>query len=73
MQELPPNLLSLKLNGNPIEQRALESNQLSTYRKPFVLGLHMLESLDKIDIMAVERMSYQGLLNRRIDLNAMLR
>lgn len=51
----------------------MESNQLSTYRKPFVLGLHMLESLDKIDIMAVERMSYQGLLNRRIDLNAMLR
>ena len=47
---LPPNLLSLKLIGNPIEQNAHESGKLAEYRKPFVLHLTQLEDLDKVEI-----------------------
>ena len=73
LNELPPNLLSLKLVGNPIEQRAVESGQLSKYRKPFVLHLQLLEQLDKIEIVPAERMSYLGTINRRINIDQMLR
>jgi len=50
--------MSLKLNRNPIEQRAVEAGTLSVYRKPIVLGMHALESLDMIEIVAAERMTY---------------
>ena len=73
LNELPPNLLSLKLIGNPFEQRATESGQLSKYRKPFVLHLQLLEQLDKIEVMPAERMSYIGTINRRINIDQMLR
>ena len=73
LNELPPNLLSLKLIGNPFEQRATESGQLSKYRKPFVLHLQLLEQLDKIEVMPAERMSYMGTINRRINIDQMLR
>ena len=69
LNELPPNLMSLKLLGNPIEQRAAEANQLSKYRKPLVLHLQLLEQLDKIEIIPAEKMSYMGLLQRKIDID----
>ena len=73
LNELPANLLSLKLIGNPIERQASESNKLAAYRKPFVLHLSQLEDLDKMEILAVERMSYQGTLPRRVNIDEMLR
>ena len=72
LNELPSNLLALKLIGNPIEQRAMSSKQLSIYRKPFVLHLRLLEDLDKIEIDAAERMTYEGTLPRRINVDQML-
>ena len=57
-EELPTNLLSLKLIGNPIEQQAMEIKELAAYRKPFVLHLSELEDMDKIEIVPAERMSY---------------
>ena len=71
--EYPPNLLSLKLKDNPIEQAAAESGKLSLYRKPFVLHLKQLEQMDKIEVVAAERMSYEGTLPRRINIDEMLR
>ena len=50
----------------------MECGELSAYRKPFVLHLSELEDLDKIEIVAAERMSYQGTLPRRININEML-
>ena len=72
MNELPPNLLSLKMIGNPMEQRAVESRALAEYRKPFVLHLSALVDLDKLEIMPAERMGYQGILRRGVNLNDML-
>jgi len=72
LNELPPNLLSLKLSGSPIEQRASESNKLAAYRKPFVLHLTQLEDLDKLEIVTAERMSYMGALSRPINIDEML-
>jgi hypothetical protein len=72
LNELPSNLLALKFIGNPIEQRAVNSKQLSIYRKPFVLHLRFLEELDKIEIDAAERMTYEGTLPRRINIDQML-
>ena len=72
ISQIPQNILSLKLIGNPIEQRALESKQLSAYRKPFVLGLADLTDMDKVEVIAAERMSYQGILPRSINLDKML-
>ncbi len=42
---------------------------MSVYRKPFVLHLEQLTDLDKIEIEAAERMSYQGILRRSIDID----
>ena len=72
MNELPANLLSLKMIGNPMEQRAVESRALAEYRKPFVLHLSALVDLDKIEIVPAERMGYQGILRRGVDVNDML-
>ena len=71
--QLPPNLLSLTLTGNPIEQRARESGKISQYRKPFVLQLDSLQQMDKIEIIAAEKMTYQGILPRKVNLDEMLR
>lgn len=73
LNELPANLLSLKLLGNPIEQRASESNKLAAYRKPFVLHLTQLEDMDKLEIMPAERMTYMGTLPRPINIDEMLK
>ena len=35
---------------------------MSKYRKPIVLALELLEDLDKIEILPVERMTYQGII-----------
>ena len=59
-KQLPANLLALKLIGNPVHTKA--SKQLSRYRKPIVLALELLEDLDKIEILPVERMTYQGII-----------
>ena len=66
-------MLSLKLKGNPIEQQASESGRLAAYRKPFVLHLTQLEDLDKLEIVAAERMSYLGTLPRSVNIEEMLR
>ena len=58
MGQMPPQLLALKLIGNPIEREAHESRDLAAYRKPFVLHFSQLEELDKIEILPAERMSY---------------
>ena len=73
LNQLPSNLLSLKLKGNPIEQQASESGRLAAYRKPFVLHLTQLEDLDKLEIVAAERMSYLGTLPRSVNIEEMLR
>lgn len=72
LQELPPNLLALKMIGNPIEQQAVAIKELAAYRKPFVLHLKLLEDMDKIEIDPAERMSYEGNLPRRINVDKML-
>ena len=36
------------------------------------MHLTELQDLDKLEIVTAERMYYQGLLNRRIDINGML-
>ena len=72
LNELPPNLLALKFIGNPIEQRAMDSKILSSYRKPIVLHLRLLEDLDKIEVDIAERMTYEGKLPRRINIDQML-
>ena len=59
-KQLPANLLALKLIGNPVHTNA--SKQMSKYRKPIVLALELLEDLDKIEILPVERMTYQGII-----------
>ena len=59
-KQLPANLLALKLIGNPVYTNA--SKQMSKYRKPIVLALELLEDLDKIEILPVERMTYQGII-----------
>ena len=73
LNALPVNLLSLKLIDNPIERQASESGKLSAYRKPFVLHLSQLEDMDKLEILAAERMSYLGTLPRRVNIDEMLR
>jgi len=45
---------------------------LASYRKPFVLHLTKLIDLDKLEIVAAERMFYQGIISRRININEML-
>ena len=72
MTELPQNLLSLKMVGNPMEQRAIQSKKISAYRKPFVLHLSLLEDLDKIEIVPAERMSYLGTLRRKVNIDEMI-
>ena len=58
--------------GNPMEQQAVQERALAEYRKPFVLHLSALVDLDKIEIVPAERMSYQGVLRRGVDVNDML-
>ena len=53
---MPPNLLALKLIGNPIHAAA--KGRLSEYRKPIVLYLEHLEEMDKLEILPVERLTY---------------
>lgn len=72
LQELPSNLLALKMIGNPMEQRASQTKELAAYRKPFVLHFKLLEDLDKIEVDAAERMYYEGVLSRRINIDQML-
>ena len=45
---------------------------MASYRKPFVLHLTKLIDLDKLEIVAAERMFYQGIISRRININEML-
>lgn len=70
--ELPPRLISLKLYNNPVHERAERKKQLSVYRRPIVLALPHLVDLDKVEIMPVERMHYQGLVKRKVDMEKML-
>jgi len=57
---IPKQLVVLKLQGNPFTQR--DPDNKYEYRKPFVLHLQDLDKLDKISIMPVERLSYQGMM-----------
>ena len=74
--ELPPNLLALKLIGNPVHAKA--KGALSQYRKPIVLHLEHLEDLDKIEILPAERLTYQGVIkaknaaDKRLNIDEML-
>lgn len=45
---------------------------MASYRKQFVLHLTKLIDLDKLEIVAAERMFYQGIISRRININEML-
>ena len=54
--QLPPNLGNLKMNQNPVEQED------AMYRQKVVLALEFLVELDKIKVVAAERMVYKGLL-----------
>ena len=75
-KEFPPNLLALKLIGNPAHAKA--KGALSTYRKPIVLHLQFLEDLDKVEILPVERLTYQGIIkaknsaDKRLNIDEML-
>lgn len=70
--ELPENLIALKLIGNPVHMKA--KGRLSEYRKPIVLHLEELNDLDKIEVQVHERMTYQGLLraDKRFNIDEML-
>ena len=53
---LPGSINILKLNDNPIETEDPD------YRKKCVVGLQWLTELDKIKVVAAERMIYLGLI-----------
>lgn len=55
-ESFPEGLMFLKLRGNPIAANGFG------YRKQFVEALPELQELDKIKVLAAERLSYQGLL-----------
>ena len=52
---LPTNLFALKLLGNPLCQ---EGTHKFSYRRDFVLALENLDTLDKVEVLPAERMSY---------------
>lgn len=63
--------MALKLIDNPVHTKAKKS--LSKYRRPIVLKLEFLEDLDKIEILPVERMTYQGLIkDKRYNIDQVL-
>ena len=55
VKQLPPNLMILKLSGNPCTNNP-------NYRKNVVTGLPSLEELDKLKVLPSERLTYQGLI-----------
>ena len=57
-KELPTNVLICRLNNNPIEKGDPD------YRKKTVLACEFMTELDKIKVVAAERLVYQGLLPR---------
>jgi hypothetical protein len=52
----------LKLQGNPVDSK--------TYRKRAVLHCERLEELDRIKVVAAERMAYRGLI--KIDVEKLI-
>ena len=54
--ELPVNISMLHMNQNPVEMEDPD------YRKRIVCALEYLTELDKIKVVAAERMTYRGLL-----------
>jgi len=63
-QQLPKNILILKLVGNPCE------TQMKEYRKAAILNCQLLEEMDNVTVHVAERMHYQGLVE--IDLEKQL-
>ena len=57
--KLPKSLIILSLQENPLTR---ESDNQFAYRKPYVLELPELEEMDSVNVIAAERLSYQGLL-----------
>lgn len=55
-KELPKNLCIFRLNENPVEKEDPD------YRKKIVVALEYLTELDKIKVIAAERLIYRGLL-----------
>lgn len=61
---LPPSLIMLHLEGNPcaVSHQKKASMELVMYRKPFIMGLPSLESLDKVDALQAEKLAHKGVL-----------
>ena len=64
LSKLSKSIVMLRLHGNPLCSE-LDGDRF-TYRKPFVLALPELEELDGISVIAAERLSYQGLLPKKV-------
>jgi Leucine-rich repeat (LRR) protein len=54
--QFPRNLVNLRMNENPVEKEDKD------YRKKLVCALENLLELDKIKVVAAERLIYRGLL-----------
>ena len=55
-KEFPKSLLILKMQGNPC------TTEMPDYRKSLVTALPLLEELDRIKVVAAERVAYMGMM-----------
>lgn len=61
VEELPQNLMILKMIENPVAKKS------ATYRKEVVVKLESLEELDRIKVIPAERLAYKGLIKINVD------